>query len=155
MEALKEEVTKKNDFYVKSWYPVMIRELKGKLLLAGGKTLEGLTELGEAAQAWGALLREQNDPPFYPSNIYDDLGRAYLTAKSPVLAAAAFGKSLELVRNNGWALAGLAEAHTVLGEKEKATAFSDRLRHVWGDAEAPPAGAGKAVDVSPGPPQRN
>jgi len=151
LEALKEEVTKKDDFYVKSWYPVMVREVKGKLLLAGGRTLEGLNELGEAAQAWGVLLRSENDPPFYPSNIYDDLGRAYLTAKSPVLAAAAFGKSLELVRNNGWALAGLAEAHTALDEKEKATAYSDRLRHVWGDADTPPAGSGKAIDVSPGP----
>jgi len=149
LEALKEDVTKKDDFYLKSWYPVMVREIKGKLLLAAGKTLEGLTELGEAAQAWGLLLREQNDPPFYPSNIYDDLGRAYLTAKSAVLAAAAFGKSLELVRNNGWALAGLAEAHTALGEKEKAASFAGRLLHVWSDADTTPTLAGTATDVSP------
>lgn len=154
LEALKDEVEKKNDYYVKSWHPVMVRELKGKLLLAGGKTLEGLTELGEAAQAWGELLRQQNDPPFYPSNIYDDLGRAYLTAKSPTLAAVAYGKSLELVRNNGWALAGLAEAHAALGEKDKAAGYSARLLHVWGDADTPPAFAGQASDQSPGP-QRN
>ena len=154
LEALKEEVTKKNDYFVKSWYPVMVREVKGKLLLAGGKTLEGLTELGEAAMASGALLREQNDPPFYPSNVYDDLGLAYTTAKSPVLAKAAYGKSLELVRNNAWALAGLGEAHTAIGDKEKAAEFAGRLRHVWSDADALPIAAGKAVDVSPGP-QRN
>jgi peroxiredoxin len=154
LEALKEEVAKKNEYYVKSWYPVMIREIKGKLLLAGGKTLEGLTELGEAALAWGELLQEQNDPPFYPSNIYDDLGRGYLEAKSPSLAVAAYEKSLALVRNNGWALAGLAEANTALGEKEKAEKFAARLLHVWGDADIPPKISGKAVDVSPGP-QRN
>jgi peroxiredoxin/cytochrome c-type biogenesis protein CcmH/NrfG len=154
LEALKEDVTKKNDYYVKSWYPVMVREVKGKLMMAGGKTLEGLTELGGAALAWGELLAEQNDPPFYPSNIYDDLGRAYLTAKSPVLAMAAFGRSLELVRNNAWALAGLAETHLAFGDKETAAGFAERLRHVWGDADAPPNLAGKAVDVSPGP-QRN
>lgn len=154
LEALKAEVEKKNDYYVKSWYSIMVRELKGKLLLATGKTLEGLTELGEAAIAWGALLQEQNDPPFYPSNTYDDLGKAYLTAKSPVLAAAAYGRSLELVRNNAWALAGLAEAHATLGDKEKAAAFNARLLHVWADADAPPAITGKPADISPGP-QRN
>jgi peroxiredoxin len=154
LEALQDEVKKKDDYYVKSWYSLMVRELKGKLLLASGKTLEGLTELGEAAIAWGALLQEQNDPPFYPSNVYDDLGRAYLQAKSPVLAAAAFGRSLELVRNNAWALAGLAEAHSALGEKDKAAAFNGRLLHVWSDADVPPTVTGKATDVSPGP-QRN
>lgn len=154
LEAQKEEVTKNNNYFLKSWHPVMAREIKGKLLLAGGKTLEGLTELGEAAQAWGEMLQEQNDPPFYPSNVYDDLGRAYLTAKSPGLAVAAYTKSLTLVRNNAWALAGLAEAHSQLGDKEKAQEFAARVLSVWGDADIPPKISGKPVDVSPGP-QRN
>jgi tetratricopeptide (TPR) repeat protein len=154
LEGLAEEVRKSDDYYLKSWHPVMVRELKGKLLLAAGKTLPGLTELGEAAQAWGELLQEQNDPPFYPSSLYDDLGQAYLAAKSPALAAAAYGRSLELVRNNGWALAGLADAHRALGEKAQADAFAARLQHVWSDADSPPAVAVQAVDVSPMP-QRN
>ncbi|MBI2688914.1 MAG: redoxin domain-containing protein [Acidobacteria bacterium] len=159
LEGMKDEIAKKDDFFLKSWHPVMVRELKGKLMLASGKTLEGLTELGEAAIAWAAMLHDQNDPPFYPSNIYDDLGRAYLKAKSPILAVAAYGKSMELVRNNAWALAGLTEAHLALGEKDKATAYYSRLLHVWGDADSPmpvmkTGLAADPKDVSPGP-QRN
>jgi len=137
LEGLKEEVTKKDDFFLKSWHPIMVREVKGKLLLASGRKLEGLTELGEAAIAWAAMLVHQNDPPFYPSNVYDDLGRAYLQAKSPALAVEAFGKSLTIVRNNAWALAGLAEAEVALGDRAKATGYLARLLHVWSDADAP------------------
>jgi peroxiredoxin len=137
----------------------MMRELKGKLLLASGDTLDGLSELGEAAIAWGNMFREENDPPFYPSNLYDDLGRAYLRAASPALAILAFEKSLDLVRNGAWALAGLAEAHLAQGAKEKAEAYYARLLHVWSGADAPlPAmklGLNAAPrDLSPGN-QRN
>ena len=48
----------------------------------------------------------------------------------------------------------MAEAHSALGETNKAAAFNGRLLHVWSDADAPPTVAGKATDVSPGP-QRN
>lgn len=159
LEALQDEVKKKNDYYVNSWHPIMVRELKAKLLLAAGQHIDGLTELGEAARAWEAMLREQNDPPFYPSNIVDDLARAYLDTKSPALAAEAFKKSLELVRNNAWALAGLTESYAALGDKEKAAQYLGRLLHVWSDAAAPLPAMQLGLkatphDASPGP-QRN
>src|SRR5688500_14292515 len=64
------------------------------------------------------------------------LGRVYLAQKSPALAAAAFEKTLEVVRNDGFALSGLVEAYLAIGEKEKAREAYARLLHVWSDADA-------------------
>ncbi len=63
------------------------------------------------------------------------LGRAYLDAKSPSLAVAAFDKALETVKNDAIALHGLAEAYLALGEKEKAESVYGRLLYVWADAD--------------------
>lgn len=160
LEELKDEVEKSNDYFLKSWFPVMVREVKGKLMLASGRDLDGLAELGAAAREWEAMFKDQNDPPFYPTNLLDDLGRAYLTAKSPALAGQAYARSLELVRNNAWALEGLAESYLAQGDKERATGYYARLMHVWSDADSPMSEAVKLglkaepVDASPGP-QRN
>lgn len=155
LEKLDKDVKEKKHFFLDTGYPVMVREVKAKLLLANGKTLEGLAELGEAAQAWAKFADDQDDPPFYPSNLYNDLGRAYLNAKSPALAAPAFEKSLTIVRNDAWALGGLAEAWVALGDRGKANEYYARLQHVWAKADGPlPAMQlgldAKAKDVSPG-----
>ena len=81
-------------------------------------------------------MREtRNDPPSHPNVLYNTLGRVYLAEKSPALAAAAFEKTLELVRNDGFALAGLVEAYAAAGEKGKAQSAYARLLHVWSDAD--------------------
>jgi len=160
-KALQSEIEKEKD--AKPRWELMQAELKAKLLLAEGQTLAGLTVLGNAASKYEALVEGQNDPPFYPSSLYLDLGRAYLHAKSPALAIKAFEKSLELTRNDGSALAGLAEAWLALGDKAKATDHYARLLHVWSDADPgfAPLAKAKALgltalskDVSPAP-QRN
>ncbi|MEO7650048.1 MAG: peroxiredoxin family protein [Bryobacteraceae bacterium] len=95
--------------------------------------------------------------------IYTRLGRAYLAERSPVLAAAAFEKTLERVRNDAFALAGLVEAYAALGEKAKAKSAMENLLFTWSDADAglpwmeraKAAGvAAKPLDNSPRP-QRN
>jgi peroxiredoxin len=152
LEALKGDVEKGKDFWLTAWHPAMVHEVTGKLLLKTGKTLEGLAELSEAAKRFGKFSEQQNDPPFYPTNPYDDLGRAYLEAKSPTLAIAAFERSLEIVRSNGWALQGLAEAHR---GTPKAAEYLARLAHVWSDADNKPSFDGLTPkDLSPGK-QRN
>jgi len=152
LEAVKADVEKGKDFWLTAWHPAMVHEVTGKLLLKTGKTLEGLASLSEAAKLFGKFSEQQNDPPFYPTNIYDDLGQAYLDAKSPSLASAAFERSLDIVRNNAWALRGLAQAHQ---GTPKGAEYRARLAHVWSDADAKPDLTGVTPnDQSPGK-QRN
>jgi peroxiredoxin len=132
-KALQAEIEKEK--FAKPRWELMQAELKAKLLLAEGQTLAGLTALGTAAAKFHEIFEGQNDPPFYPSSLYVDLGRAYLKANSPALAVKAFDRSLELIRNDGWALAGLAEAWLALGDKAKATGYYSRVLHVWSDAD--------------------
>ena len=59
------------------------------------KLFKGLGWLSDAAQKEFDLQREYADPPTYPEALYNSLGEAYLTAKSPGLAAEAFEKALD------------------------------------------------------------
>ncbi len=95
--------------------------------------------------------------------MYSKLGYAYLSQNSPKLAADAFERALETVRNDPFALAGLARARQALGDTKAATQALGRALYVWSDAEpglrwldeARSTGIrATAVDVSPGP-QRN
>jgi len=123
----------------KNWkgvHEIQSMELKARLVLAQGETLEGLTLLGQAAEKQYAMQLADNDPPKYPELLYNALGRAYLEQKSPKLAADAFGKSLKLVRNDIFALAGLVEAYHALGEKESAEKALSQLLYTASDADA-------------------
>ncbi len=114
---------------------IMQLELTGLLRLARGEVMEGLTALGEAAQKHYEHQLHDNDPPSYPNSVYVVLGRAYLDRKSPLLAAEAFEKGLDLVRNDAFALSGLVEAYHAMGEKAKAERAMARLLAVWADAD--------------------
>jgi peroxiredoxin len=63
------------------------------------------------------------------------LGRAYLDARSPALAAQAFEKALTLTRNDWFSLAGLVEAYHGLGQQEKAKTAMARLLFITSDAD--------------------
>lgn len=135
-EAFKRELERPEN---KSWeqtHAIQSLELKGLLTLAKGEMIIGLGLLDDAAKLEMEQRQRQNDPPSYPNVLYNTLGRAYLAHKSPVMAAAAFEKTLELVRNDGFALSGLVEAYAAMGEKEKAREAYARLLHVWSDADA-------------------
>jgi peroxiredoxin len=134
--ALKKELEKPENRSFEQTYTVQALELKALLTLAKGETLVGLGWLADAARQEFEMRQRQNDPPSYPTVIYNMLGRVYLAQKSPALAAAAFEKTLETVRNDGFALSGLVEAYQATGEKEKARAAYARLLHVWSDADA-------------------
>ncbi len=116
-------------------HEVQALEIRALLLLAGGKTLEGLTALGEAADREGKQRERINDPPRNPRVLYNVLGRVYLENGSPALAVKAFEKTLEIVPNDSFAWAGLVEAHVALGEREEAQEAYSRLLFVWSDAE--------------------
>jgi len=134
--ALSADAKKPDNRQFEQTYSVQSLELRGCLALARGETLTGLGHLATAAARELEMREHQNDPPSYPRPIYNVLGRAYLEAKSPQLAAAAFEKTLSVVRNDGFALAGLAEAYAAAGAPEKARDAWARLQFVWSDADA-------------------
>ena len=145
-------------------FKIQKTELKARLALARADQLRGLALLGEAAAEQFEMQKTDNDPPRYPQPLYHALGQAYLEAKSPVLAAQAFEKALELTRNDWFALAGLVQARQAAGEARKAEEAMARLLYLTADADpgvawlerARSAGVqAQARDNSPGPPQRN
>jgi len=161
--ALKQEMEKPENKWFAHHHTIQSLELRGRLALAKGERLNGLNLLNDAAKLQAEHFDEEDDPSPWPNVLYNVLGRAYLVQKSPSLAVAAFEKALEIVRNDGFALSGLVEAHNAAGDKEKARAAYARLLHVWSDAEPGMKwlAQAKAIglqaqpkDVSPGP-QRN
>jgi peroxiredoxin len=67
--------------------------------------------------------------------IYNVLGEVYLRQNAHELAIEAFNQTLEAVKNDGMALAGLTQAYAALGRREQATESFARLLHVWSDAD--------------------
>ena len=133
--ALAGEVRKPENSWRDRVYAPNALELKGRFALARGETLLGIGFLSEAARKSQAIYDEHGDPPEYPHIMWTVLGRAYLTARSPALAVTAFETSLQISRNDGFALAGLVEAHAAVGDRSKAEEAMARLLHVWWDAE--------------------
>ena len=160
---LKKDAAKPENGWLLDIYSIQSLELQGLLALATGEKLTGLGILSDAAKREFELREKSNDPPRYSSVLYNTLGRAYLAEMSPALAAVAFEKTLERVRNDGFALSGLVEAYATLGEKAKAQDALGRLLFVWSDADpnlgflerAKASGLdAQPRDASPGP-QRN
>ena len=134
--ALKDEIAKPDNKWLEETWKVQGEELKARLALVNGEVVNGLSILSEAARLEAELHETFDDPPFYPTLLYNVLGRAYLEHKSPALAVTAFEKALTVVNTDGFALSGLAEAYLAVGEKEKARDAYARLLHVWSDADA-------------------
>jgi peroxiredoxin len=110
-------------------------ELRGAFALLRGEVLEGLRLLAEAAPKEIEYRATYDDPPFHPTIVWSRLGRAFLDHASPALAVTAFTRALEHVRNDPFALAGLAEAHHALGRTADAAEAYGRLLSTWSDAE--------------------
>src|SRR6266852_579774 len=130
---LKKDLEKNKD--EEEYYGIQTQELKGRYALARGETIEGLGLLAEAAKREFDMQKGYADPPFYPQALYGSLGEAYLDANSPVLAAQAFEKALELTHNDLFALSGMVRAYTALGEKGKAEDAMARLLFVASDSD--------------------
>jgi peroxiredoxin len=135
--ALKKDPDKNKDW--EDTYTIEALELKGRFAIARGETGDTIVGLGLLADAAGReydMQKQYADPPFYPQSLYNSLGEAYMDAKSPVLAAQAFEKALELTHNDIFALSGLVRAYAALGEKAKAEDDMARLLFVASNADA-------------------
>ena len=71
------------------------------------------------------------DPPSWYLPNAQGLGFAYLTAKEPVAAKAAFEADLARHPKNGWSLYGLAQSYQMLGEKDKAQTTMQLFDKAW------------------------
>jgi peroxiredoxin/cytochrome c-type biogenesis protein CcmH/NrfG len=116
-------------------YQIQALELKGRMLMAKGESLEGLQALTVAAEKEFVNQKSYADPPQYPQSLYNTLGEAYLKTKSPALAAEAFEKALTLTRSDLFSLSGLVRAYAAAGEKAKAEDAMGRLMFVAADAD--------------------
>ena len=132
--ALKKDLEKNKEW--EDYHAIQAQELEGRYALARGETIEGLGLLAEAAKREFDMQRRYADPPFFPQALYSSLGDAYLDSKSPVLAAQAYEKALELTHNDLFALAGMVRAEVALGEKAKAEDAMARLLFVASDADS-------------------
>ncbi|HEY3742037.1 MAG TPA: redoxin domain-containing protein [Bryobacteraceae bacterium] len=131
--ALKAEIEK--DKQLVEMYTIESLEIKGRLAIANDETIRGLGWLAEAAQKEFDMQRRYADPPFYPESLYNALGEAYLTARSPLLAAQAFEKALDLTKMDYFALSGLVRSYAALGERAKAEDAMAKLLFVTADSE--------------------
>jgi len=112
-----------------------LQELEGMLTYAKGHRLEGLRILADAAQEQADNWR--NDPPLDANYLYNTLGDMYLEMGSATLAAEAYQKTLQRIRNDGFALSGLVRAYGESGQMEKAKEALSVLKVVWSDADLP------------------
>jgi len=145
--GLKEEAEKNGG--AKERWGTQEAEVRGRLALRRGDVLLGLAALEDAARREAKLRKNQNDPPFYPVLGYNILGQAYLDQKSPLLAVQAFETAMKGVPNDAFALAGLVEAYSAAGQKDKAREAMSRLLFVWSDADPGLRGLEKAKSLVP------
>ena len=94
--------------------------------------------LREAARREDALV--YGEPPDWTVPVRQELGRVLLAAGRAAEAEQAFREDLERFPENGWSLAGLAQALRALGKAEEADAIAARFTIAWSTADvAPPA----------------
>jgi peroxiredoxin len=122
---------------------------EGLLRAAQGNLLEA-TRLLTGAASLEQKKRDANeyrdDPPNDPWPMIRALGDVYLKRAEYRLAVEAYQRSLALEPNDAFSLAGLAQAHFALGDREKAGQYSSRLLYVWSGAD-PGLKWRKAVDA--------
>lgn len=133
--GLKADLDKNKNGPIEQIYGIQAKELRARLALARGESLQGLGLMANAAQDEFEFQKSYADPPFYPEALYNSLGEAYLQRKSPLLAAESFEKALTLTRNDLFALSGLVRAYSASGDAAKARDAMARLLFVTADAD--------------------
>ena len=115
-----------------------LEEAEGWTLLAEGDRLNGMRRLLDAALDQERARREgppTGDPPSDSGPIIREVGDAYLQLGDPQMAIDAYDRSLKYLPNDGYSLAGLAQAWARKGDREKAREYAGRVAYVWSRAD--------------------
>ena len=111
--------------------------LAGEVALSTGNTDEGLRLLAKAVAAEDTVGYDEPPDWYYPAS--SNLGDFLLAAKRPADAETVFSAELVRYPENGWALAGLADAQRAQKKSAQATATAARLAKAWAQADVKPA----------------
>ena len=105
-------------------------------LVAAGRIADAAGDLDGAAQAYRAAIAVEDglaytEPPYWYYPVRQSLGGVLLRQGKLDDAEQAFRASLARVRNNGWAIAGLAEVYKRKGDARSAAAAQRAYARTW------------------------
>ena len=105
-------------------------------LVATGRLADAQGDLDGAAKAYEEAIAIEDslaymEPPYWNYPIRQSLGSVRLRQGRLDEAERAFRDSLARVRNNGWALAGLAETYRVMGKAKAERAARGAMSKAW------------------------
>ena len=111
--------------------------------VATGRLADSRGDLAAAAKAYAAAVAVEDElsytePPYWYYPVRQSLASVYIRQGRLDDAETALRESLVRVRNNGWALAGLAEVYRLKGDAKKLTATRERLGRAWFGATGGP-----------------
>ena len=142
--AALEKMEKEADFKPFAEWQVPAKEIvQTARLVAAGRLADAMGDLEGAARAYEeAIFIEDTlaymEPPYWYYPVRQSLGSVRLRQGKLPEAEKAFRDSLAKVRNNGWALAGLAETYKRMGNAKAETATRRALAKAWfGDEKGP------------------
>ncbi|MCM2337771.1 MAG: hypothetical protein NDI59_03585, partial [Lysobacter sp.] len=112
--------------------------------VASARLAEARGDLDAAAQAFEAAIAIEDalsymEPPYWYYPVRQSLGALKLRQGKLDDAEKAFRDSLGRVRNNGWALAGLAEVYRQQGRKDSQAATEKAFAKAWFGPKTGPA----------------
>lgn len=116
-----------------------LHEAEGWVRLAEGDRLGGMRFLLDAAVDEDESRTDgppAGDPPIDAGPIMRQVGDLYLKRGDTELAIDAYDKSLKYLPNDGFSLAGLAQAWAKRGDRERAKEYAGRLEYVWSKADS-------------------
>ncbi len=112
-------------------------------LVAGGRIADAAGDLEDAAKAYQEAIALEDslsytEPPYWYYPVRQSLGGVRLRQGRLDDAEQAFRESLGRVRNNGWALAGLAEVYRQKGDRNGEAAARRSFASAWFGPSAGP-----------------
>ena len=139
-----EKIEKEADLKPFAEWQIPAREIvQTAHLVAAGRLADAMGDLDAAAKAYeDAIFIEDTlaymEPPFWDYPVRQSLGSVRLRQGKLPEAEKAFRESLGRVRNNGWALAGLAETYKRMGNAKAEKATRATMARAWfGDQAGP------------------
>jgi tetratricopeptide (TPR) repeat protein len=131
------KIEKAADFKPFAEYQVPAKEIvQTARLVAAGRLADAMGDLEGAAKAYEeAIFIEDTlsymEPPYWYYPVRQSLGSVRLRQGRLAEAETAFRDSLAKVRNNGWALAGLAETYKRMGNARAEKATRAAMAKAW------------------------